>query len=306
MKKIKYVFKMIENINKETEKKKIQIIFDIVLCKIKYKASLTDYDYFEMYKMTAFECDTIVTKGKNEEYIKKYNNSKYTKYINNALEFHKTFTKFLNRNWLELENVKEFKAFCNNHQSIVAYTMKDYKPIETKNINLEKIYKELKEKKFLFVEEQVFISSSLKKIAPSANMKIKIITLLGKVLASFLYIEEENTFFVPIDIETGEITTALIDENKNVYEKYPKTNKKITNLKVPNFERLKEICELASLETPSVGYIEWNLKTEDKKCFLMSASSNPNHNLYQRPPHRHSNIGYIPIFKKIEERKIEE
>ena len=96
MKKIKYLFNRIKNMNyknffktiqqihKKTGKNSILIFIDIINCGIKYQAGYIDYNLFEMYRMNAFERKTIITRGINNEYIKKYNNSKYMKYFNNV------------------------------------------------------------------------------------------------------------------------------------------------------------------------------------------------------------------------------
>ena len=304
MKKI-YVLKAIKNVHQKTNTKRIKIILDLILCKLKYKASSIDYDYFEMYKMSNFERKTCITKGKNNDLIKKYNNLKFMKYVNNPLEFHKHFDKFLNRDWLELNSLKNFKKLCNNHKEIVAYSNKKKEHIILENINLEKLYKGLLEKKYIFVEESVKTVGSLKKIAKEANISIKMVTLLGKCLLAFLYIEEENTLIAPIEIETGNINYPAVDDEKIVYEKHPKSNKDILGITIPNWERLKEICELACLEIPEIGYIEWTLIIGEKRNYLLKGSAHPNHYMYQRAAHREHNIGIVPLIKKIEERKIE-
>lgn len=304
MKKI-YVLKAIKNVQQKTNAKRIKIILDLFVCKIKYKANSIDYDHFEMFKMSNFERKTFITKGKNNDLVKKYNNPKFMKLVNNPLYFHKHFDKFLNREWIELNNLKNFKKFCNTHKEIIAYSNKKKENIVIANTNLEKLYKELLEKKYSFVEEAVKVVGSLKKIAKEANISIKITTLLGKCLIAFLYIEEDSVLIAPIDIESGSINYPAVDDEKNIYESYPKSKKSIKGITIPNWERLKEICELASLEIPEIGYIEWTLVIGEKRNCLMKASANPNHYLYQRPSHREHNIGIVPLIKRIEERKIE-
>lgn len=105
MKKIKNIFRIIKEASLKTKKRKIIICLDIIKCHFKYKASLFDYDFFEMYKLTDFERNTIITKGVNNEYIKKYNNPKYIKNFNEMI-FKKTFDKYLK------QDVKKIKQ-CN-------------------------------------------------------------------------------------------------------------------------------------------------------------------------------------------------
>lgn len=296
MKKI-YLIKALEEASQKTNKQKFNILLDMLLCKIKYKANSKDYYYFEMFNATAFERSTFITKGKNNDLIKKYNNPKYIKNSNNPLEFHKIFAKFLNKEWIELNNLKEFKKFCSKHKEIVAYTNKKLKKISTKEINIDKLYKELIGKKYILVEEFVKPTNNINKIFLDADIFIKIITLLGKSCLAYIYVEEQ-ALIAPIDIETGSINGAFVSlENNNVAD----TKETL----ITNWTELKETIENACLEIPELGYVEWTFKLGEKRTYLLKANASPNHYLYQRPPHREHNIGVVPIIKKIEERKIE-
>lgn len=299
-----YLIKGIETSSYKTNKKKWQLFLDFLLCKIKYKASIKDYFDLEMYKMTAFERNTFITKGKNNDLIKKYNSPKYMKMINNPLEFHKTFTKFLNYEWIELKKGKEFKDFCQKRTKILLVSNKKTKLLQMKDKNLETLFKELKERKIILIKEAVKTTKSLKNIFPNSIASVKITTLLGKILAAYLVVNGEEVI-APIDLETGKILSPAIDKENNTYENYPKTQNDILNTIIPHWEQLKEIGENLCLEVPQVGYIEWTFMVGDKKIYLVKASATPNHHKFQRPAHREHNIGFVPLIKKIEERKIE-
>ena len=302
MKKIIYYEKILKDIEKKTGNKKIQIIIDILLCILKYKASIKDYVYFAMYKMSEFEKSTILTKGKNNEYIKKYNQPKQVKYINEPVEFYKNFRSFLNRDWLEIKKKrKDFKRFCLEHQKIIVIACKGRKKIDTKDKNLDKLYNKLLEEKILIVEEEIHMISMLKKIKNKEEVTIKVITLLGHVAFSFLIVGDE---FAPITIETGELKYPFAKLKKETIENNESSLNHL-EITIPMWEKIKEICEEAALEIPLVGYVEWDILVSEKKCFLKKGSSFPNHYLYQRIEHRESNIGDIPLMKEIEKRKIE-
>ncbi len=295
-----------EIIEKWINTEKIKRFGDFLFCKIKYKASSKDYKYFEMYKMSNFERKTYITKGKNNELIKKYNNPKRMKLLNNPLEYHKTFTKFLNREWIELNQLKSFKSFCTQHKEIIAYSNKKTKHIVLENKNIEKLYKELKEKKYILIEEKVKTTGTLKKISPTSDVYIKIITLLGKSLLAILSIEEEQEKIIAsINIEKGTIFHAAEDNERKKHEVHPKTKKEILGITIPNWEHIKETCELACLEVPEIGYIEWTFAIGEKRICLIHASATPSYELYQRVPHLEHDLGIVPIIKQGEERKIE-
>ncbi len=332
MKKIKYLFNRIKNMNyknffktiqqihKKTGKNRILIFIDIINCGIKYQAGYIDYNLFEMYRMNAFERKTIITRGINNEYIKKYNNSKYMKYFNNKLEFNKAFNQYLNREWLELtgNNIKEFKNFCLKHENIIVKPVNDscghgVELIDTNKKDLKHLYQVLLEKKQILIEEVAIQCKKINDLHPDSVNTIRVVTLLGSVVVAFLRIGNNHNrvdnfnsegLVVPIDIETGIIEYQAIDKQKNLYKKHPITHKDIVGITIPKWKKVKELCETAALEIPEVGYVGWDVCIGTKKCFLIEGNEFPGHDLYQLPPHRQSNIGLLPLFKQVEERKI--
>lgn len=333
MKKIKYLFKRIigmdyknffktiEEVHKKTSKSKIMIFFDIIHCGIKYQAGYVDYNLFEMYKMDKFERKTIITRGINNDFIKKYNNPKFMKYFNSKLEFNKVFDKYLNRDWLELngKNIKEFKSFCSKHETIVvkpdsASCGKGVELIETKGKDIKSLYQELLNNGQLLIEEVAIQCKKLSDLHPESINTVRVVTLLGSVVVAFLRIGNNHNnvdnfnhegLVAPIDIETGKINFQALDKKKNLYTKHPITNKDIVGLTIPKWKEIKELCETAALEIPEVGYVGWDVCVGKDKCFFIEGNEFPGHDLYQLPPHRDSNIGLLPLFKKAEERKIE-
>ena len=109
----------------------------------------------------------------------------------------------------------------------------------------------------------------------------------------------------PVDLDTGKILFRAEDQAKNKFTAHPKTKKEILVIEIPNWERIKEVCEEACLEIPEVGYIEWTFVIGEKKIDLVKVNTNPEYDLFQRVTHQEHNIGMIPLIKKREERKIE-
>ena len=74
----KTMFQKINSIHKKTGLKRIAIFNDMRECALKYGAGYMDYDLFEMYNLTDEQRDTYITRGRNNDLIKKYNNPEYT------------------------------------------------------------------------------------------------------------------------------------------------------------------------------------------------------------------------------------
>ena len=67
------------------------------------------------------------------------------------------------------------------------------------------------------------------------------------------------------------------------------------------WKEIVELCEEAAKVIPEIGYIGWDVCVGEKYPFLIEGNEFPGHDLYQLPPHRSSNEGLLPMFKRIME-----
>lgn len=334
MKKLKYVFKRIlymdykgffevlNKVHKKTKKNRIILFFDIAYCGFKYQAGYMDYNLFEMYNMNKYERRTVITRGINNSFITKYNNPKFLHILHDKAEFNQTLSKYVNRDWLLLngKNKKEFSDFCKKHETIIVKPVglqcgKDIEKIKTSERNIKELYNELIESRQTLVEEVAKQCKEINELHPDSINTLRVITLLGHVVACYLRIgNNHNTvdnfnhggMVVPVELDSGKIIYPAIDKDGNLYEKHPLTEKEIIGLVIPRFHEVKNLCETASLEIPEVGYVGWDVCVGTKKCFFIEGNEFPGHDIYGLPAHRTNNIGLLPVFKKAEERKIEE
>ncbi len=332
MKKIKYLIKRICNMNfnnffntlndvhKKTGKNKVYIFFDMIICGFKYQAGYIDYNLFEMYNMNRYERSTVITRGINNEIIKKYNDPEYMKIFNDKVKFNERFNKYLKRDWLELtgNNKKEFAKFCEKHPKFVAKPTKEscgkgVEIIDSTDKKIYDLYNDLYNNKQILVEEIAVQCKKLSDLHPDSINTLRVVTLKGTVVTALLRIGNNHNnvdnfnhegLCVPIDIEDGIIKYKAIDKKGNLYEKHPITKKEIVGFKVPKWNEVKKICEQAALEIPQVGYIGWDVcVTKDDICFI-EANEFPGHDLYGLPPHRTNNIGLLPKFQEAMKKEI--
>ena len=332
MKKIKYLIKRICNMNfsnffntlndvhKKTGKNKVYIFFDMIICGFKYQAGYIDYNLFEMYNMNGYERSTVITRGINNEIIKKYNDPEYMKIFNDKIKFNERFNKYLKRDWLELtgNNKKEFAKFCEKHPKFVAKPTKEscgkgVEIIDSTDKKIYDLYNDLYNNKQILVEEIAVQCKKLSGLHPDSINTLRVVTLKGTVVTALLRIGNNHNnvdnfnhegLCVPIDIEDGIVKYQAIDKKGNLYEKHPITKKEIVGFKVPKWNEVKKICEQAALEIPQVGYIGWDVcVTKDDICFI-EANEFPGHDLYGLPPHRTNNIGLLPKFQEAMKKEI--
>ena len=76
------------------------VLGDIMYCTAKYGSGWVDYEAFKMYDMSPKERGYILTIGKNNELIKKYNDKRYMPYFEDKALFNKKFNDFVKRDWI--------------------------------------------------------------------------------------------------------------------------------------------------------------------------------------------------------------
>jgi glutathione synthase/RimK-type ligase-like ATP-grasp enzyme len=317
------MFGTVNEVHKKCKKGRISIFIDIIKCGMKYQAGYMDYKLFEMYDLNDKQRETVVTRGINNDIVKKYNNPEYTKYFSDKIAFNKKFNKYILRDWMEVdgteENYNKFKEFCEKHNTILVKPLseccgKGVEKFEVNKKNMKKIYNNLVETKRYLVEEVAVQCDEIAKLHPSSINTMRIVTLNNQIVAAFLRIGNDNNvvdnfnhggLVAPINIETGIIDYLAIDKKMNIYERHPLTNESILWFQIPKWPRIKRFVVQASKEIPEVGYVGWDVCLGTKDPFLIEGNEFPGHDLYQLPPHRSDGIGMLPKLKKAMEAKNE-
>lgn len=305
-------FTTINQLHKKTKKNKVYLFFDIIYCGFKYQAGYMDYQLFEMYNLNAQERKTIITRGINNEFIKKLNDSVAMQTFHNKILFNKKFNKYLKREWLELNdtNFEEFKAFATKHPSFIAKPVDQFcgKGVEKYSVNsqnISQIYQKLLQNKQYLIEEVAIQCSAISKLHPNSINTLRVVTINQEVVAAYIRIGNNNNIVdnfnheglaAPINIATGIVDYPAIDKKHNLYEKHPLTEEPILWFQIPKWEKIKEFCIKASKEEPKVGYVGWDVCLTDKGPCLIEGNEFPGHDIYQLPPHRTNNQGLLPIF----------
>ena len=312
----KQFFDTIDTVHSKTNKNKLAIFIDIINCGIKYQAGYIDYNLFEMYNLTKEERKTIITRGINNEILKKYNDQSKAYIFEDKALFNKLYDKYLNREWIYLkDNLEEFKEYLENKKEIIVKPLslscgKGVEKIKVSDYEPEELYNHLIKTERFLVEDVAKQNKEISKIYPESVNTVRIVTLNKKVVAAFIRFGNlgnvvdnfnHDGMVTTINIETGIVEYPALDKKKNIYEIHPYTNEKIIGLKIPMWDKVKELCIEACSVTPEIGYIGWDVCVGEKEPCLIEGNDFPGHDLYQLPIHRDNGIGLLPIFKKAME-----
>lgn len=312
----KQFFDTIDEVHSKTNKNKLSIFIDIINCGIKYQAGYIDYNLFEMYNLTKEERKTIITRGINNEILKKYNDQSKAYIFEDKALFNKLYDKYLNREWIYLkDNLEEFKEYLKNKKEIIVKPLslscgKGVEKIKVSDYEPEELYNHLIKTERFLVEDVAKQNKEISKIYPESVNTVRIVTLNKKVVAAFIRFGNlgnvvdnfnHDGMVTTINIETGIVEYPALDKKKNIYEIHPYTNEKIIGLQIPMWDKVKELCIEACNVTPEIGYIGWDVCVGEKEPCLIEGNDFPGHDLYQLPIHRNDGIGLLQIFKKAME-----
>ncbi len=312
--------KKINSIHKKTGKSRLAILNDMRHCAIKYGAGYMDYDLFEMYNLTEEQRDTYITRGRNNDLIKKYNNPNYNYIFNNKLEFNKYFKDFIKRDYIKVRGTSKdaLMAFMLKHQTFMAKPLTGTcgKGIEKININdyenIDDLYNYLtKEEHNFLLEEIITQCEEVNSIYPQSINTVRIVTILDDaqiphIICAYFrigngkYVDNFNSggMVAPVNEETGEVLMAAIDKNKNLYTEHPTTHTRIKGFKFPNWNDALEMVKKAALIMPEVRYVGWDVCFSPSGPLLVEGNEYPGHDIYQLPEHTPNKQGIWPKFTK--------
>ena len=304
------------------------VLADMLSCTNKYGSGRVDYITFEMYNMTDEERAKILTIGKNNELIKRFNNLDYAKYFDDKALFNQHFNKYLKREWMLLDgkNEKEFIDFTKDKEAIIIkpLDLSCGKGIEkmyiTDDIDLSAEYKRLYEAKKFLIEEVVIQDDEMSKLCSTSVNTVRLITIVnnGKphVVAGAVRMGREGNYVdnfdfggyeanigglaATLDTDNGIIVTDPIDKHRNVYHELPVLGTVAKGFKIPHYEEAVALVKEASTVIPQMAYVGWDVAiSKDHGPLLIEGNNFPAQDFIQIPK---LGIGtYEAFMKKIDE-----
>ena len=188
-------FQKIDEVHEKSGKCKLFIFFDMVWCGLVYQAGYMDYALFEMYDLNRAQRKTIVTRGINNGFIKRFNDPKYMPEIEDKLKFAKNFSEFMHRDWLDMSTAtrEEFDGFVKKHPVFMSKPVDGMCGKGIEKINAAEydgdLYEHLKNGHQVILEECVVQHHDLMALHPNSVNTCRVITFtqgsVTNVVAAF-------------------------------------------------------------------------------------------------------------------------
>ena len=311
------MIKIAKAISKKTKKNTLFILIDMIKCGFKYQAGYYDYQEFEFYNLNSEERKTYLTRGKNNEIVKKFNDKSSFYKFENKVEFNKIFDKYLKRNWMVLNssNYSEFKEFFKANNSIIVKPIDDEggngveKFVYSDNINCKDLFDKLVSNNQLLIEECIKQHKDMNTLYDKSVNTMRMFTFFKNGESYFLQAVlkignggvvdnfSSGGMYTYVSSD-GDVYVDAIDRNDNIYTKHPISNSKIVGFKVPMFQEAVELVKECAKIIPEVAYVGWDVAISENGPVIVEGNCFPG--VYQvKPSLVDKKEGLIPKYNEI-------
>ncbi|MDO4565794.1 MAG: sugar-transfer associated ATP-grasp domain-containing protein [Oscillospiraceae bacterium] len=281
----------------------VLIAADMLWCGLRYAAGPTDYRYCEFYSVPAEKRGTYITRGVNNELVRRFNDPLKTPIFDNKVEFARRFGQFFGRLWLDVEtaSLSDYERLCAPGGAVFAKTLWGTGGLGVKRLELEDFASASELKAYVesagfgIVEQEARQCDELAGLYPGAVNTLRMVTLPGKSgpRLAFATLRIGNGSYVDnlhsggmaalVDVNTGEVKSAAVDKAHGVYERHPATGHKIKGFKIPRWEDCVKTVLAAARVLPQVGYVGWDICVGERGPLLIEGNCFPGHDIYQMP-----------------------
>lgn len=346
MRKIKYLirsifamnfgktFTLIKKISKKHKRLKLFVFLDMLWCGVRYGAGQTDYYLMGFARMPGRLRRTYITRGVNNDFIKKLNNQAEYHKFENKITFNQLFSAYTGRDYINLaeKSPEDFIAFTQKHPVIIAKPTdlmcgQGIEKIDTnETTNITALYNRLKESGRILVEEYVNQHTSLAAMYPHSLNTLRLVTIIGDdpvIHNNNPVIHKDNPVHIvyrglrmgkggsivdnmdsggviAVVDEKGSIFTHASDKNLNIYKSHPDTGVVFKGFVIPFFNEAQELVKKAAQVVKGVRYVGWDVAFTQSGPILIEGNHNPSSGTYQpRGFQLESETGLLPVFTDV-------
>lgn len=311
------MFKIAKAISKKANKNTFSILLDMVKCGLKYQAGYYDYQEFEFYNLNKDERKTYLTRGKNNEIVKNFNDKSSFHKFENKAEFNSIFNKYLKRNWMVLNtnNYVDFEKFFKDNKSIIVKPIDDEggngveKFVYSNDLNCKELYNNLIANNQLLIEECIKQHDDINVLYDKSVNTMRMFTFYKNGVSYFLQAVLKIGNGGVVDnfssggmytyvSDSGDVYVEAIDKNDNIYHTHPVSNHKIVGFKVPMFKEAVELVKECAKIVPEIAYVGWDVAISENGPVIVEGNCFPG--VFQvKPSLVEKKEGLIPKYNEI-------
>jgi glutathione synthase/RimK-type ligase-like ATP-grasp enzyme len=328
MRKIKYLFQCLFRIDvarmfrtvhklaKENGKFAPFVFFDMIWCALRYSAGYVDYLIFDIINMSAKRRRTFVTRGINNEFIRKLNRKEAYYKFEDKTVFNTLFKDYVKRKWARIPAGEAFSGFENN-SGVADNTVVIVKPVSAvcgQKVEKTEIHSILPADYERIVEECIIQHDDVAKLHPSSVNTLRFMTIVNSNGANIMLralrigtggsvVDNFNAggLFVLLN-EDGVVISDAINKKTEMFARHPDTDVVFKGYKIPFFKESQELVKRAALFAAEEGvrYVGWDVAVTPDCPVFVEANHNPGYDLLQSKAYLVDNeFGRLPDFREV-------
>ena len=310
------MFSVIGKISKRSKKPYVYILFDTIICSLKYGAGYMDYFQFFFENLNGKQRSTYINRTVNNLYHRTLNKREYFHLFNNKHEMLTKYKDFIKRDFVFLDDCSydDYLEFVKKHPVFMAKPDGgqcgfDIELIDSTGKDLKELYDTLIAHKQNLLEERIVQNSEMNKLYPDAINTLRVVTInsSGKITVPFVALRigtggrhvdnfHSGGCFTVVDSD-GIIRKPALDKENRIYDVHPDTNTSIIDFKIPMYDDIIKQCIKMAEVTPEIGYTGWDMAIGEKGIDVVEANQLPGYDIYQSYPHLNADLcGLKPKF----------
>ena len=299
----KRIWRELSGLSGQTGYSRLYHLCDYLSAFVRHGAHIRQYIIGEFWRLSNAERSRRLTFYRMMRLEKKYNDRRYTHYLNNKREFNEYFNEFIHRGWMCVKgsNFDEFKAFVGRYASIIIKPQDDkqgngirkFTYAGQDDAELQRLFNDLTAQDALIEEfleqhpDMVFGNTCLNTIRA---MSLCGPDGKGHVMKAILRVGVGDTVvdnyakggsIYEVDLKTGVVISYGKSKAGDVHIIHPKTDIVMLGYKVPMWDQVIEICERASEKLPQVAFVGWDVAITHDAVQLIEGNCSADYELYE-------------------------
>lgn len=297
-----------ENLNR------VWVFADYFMAVIRHRCLIRQYVIGEFWRISNPERRKRLTYSRMVKLFAKYNDAKYIHFLNEKPEFNAYFKDFVHRDWIHVNKISEddLLLFLKKHDAVIIKPtdgvegdgVRKFVFSENQNINISKLYNDLKKENVLM--EEIIVQHPRMIFGNNSVNTIRIHTILdsqGKahVIKAILRAGVGNSVvdnycqggsIYEVDLKTGLVCTYGQSKNNSQSYIHPGTDIVMLGYMIPNWEIVTKECRRAAEHLPQIRIIGWDVAITANGIELIEGNHNPDYELFEF-------LGSTGYYKKI-------
>lgn len=315
------LFNTIKIVKKQRNLPGIVIFFDMVFCYIRYGVGYFDYYNFGFVNVDRKKRSTFMTMAENNQLVMRLDQQDKRKLFEDKLEFLRTFSDFLGREWMDLRDTDAagLKDFASRHPSFFAKSLDGYGGLGVKKFStsddtdFDALYAQLSSNRMFCIEEPIKQHSEMSRLCPDCVNTIRMTTLLkdGEVHLMYALLrigaggkEVDNVssggYHANLDEDGVIYGYAHHEKSYSLIDRHHVTGTEFHGFKVPMFGEAVEMVKKAALVVPEVRYVGWDVAISEDGPVLVEGNTLPGYDMVQNYGQTlDDRTGIKPKFKEV-------